>query len=329
MSVNTIDTAEKFASGEATVAKLAWTRAEVAADRSWSIPLPAEVIAEFKAYRKDIADPAALIDTIERTDVDLPHLATFSVRLREQVLGRFGFVLVTGLAEGGFSEDEQRLFYVLTSLHLGEMLTPYGRLHEVADRGYDYRSADVSVSKTRVKAPFHTDSTSKKVFPNVFGLHCFRPAMEGGRSLLVSACQVYRQIAEETPEHLPSLFKDHYRNTVTPGDENIPVSENAYPIFTWDEYASGPTFRYMRHWIEVAYEKAGEKILPEDAAAFDRLEAVLADEDNVFDLTLAAGETIFINNGVVAHNRTEFTDFPEPHRHRLLARAWLRVPDGI
>ncbi|MFD9633879.1 Fe(II)-2OG oxygenase family protein, partial [Streptomyces violascens] len=161
MSVNTIDTAEKFASGEATVAKLAWTRAEVAADRSWSIPLPAEVIAEFKAYRKDIADPAALIDTIERTDVDLPHLATFSVRLREQVLGRFGFVLVTGLAEGGFSEDEQRLFYVLTSLHLGEMLTPYGRLHEVADRGYDYRSADVSVSKTRVKAPFHTDSTSK------------------------------------------------------------------------------------------------------------------------------------------------------------------------
>src|SRR4029450_1850220 len=305
MSVNTHRPAEKFASGAATLAKLAWTRADVLADAAWSVPVPLEVITEYKGFLATVADPVALIETVERSNVELPRLADLAIPLRERLFGRFGFVLLTGLAEGAFSEDEQRLFYVPTCLHLGEMLTPYGRLHEVADRGYDYRSSDVSVSKTRVKAPFHTDSTSKRVFPNVFGLHCLRPAMEGGRSLLVSACQVYRQIAEQTPEHLPSLFKDHFRNTGTPGDEAISINENAYPIFTWDEYASGPTFRYMRHWIEVGYAKVGETIAPEDVAALDQLEAVLADETNVFDLTLAAGEKIFIKNGGGGDNRTE------------------------
>jgi alpha-ketoglutarate-dependent taurine dioxygenase len=328
MSVNTYSTAEKFAKGELSIAKLAWKRADVLADRSWSVPITPEVLSEYSEFLATVKDPAAVIETVARADVDLPHLADLAARLREQLFGRFGFVHLTGLADGGFSEDEQRLFYVLTCLQLGEMLTPYGRLHEVADRGYDYRSADVSVSKTRVQAPFHTDSTSKRVFPNVFGLLCLRPAMQGGRSLLVSACEVYRQIAEETPEHLLSLFKDHFRNTVTPGDENTSIRDNAYPIFTWDVFAAGPTLRYMRHWIQTGYAKVGETIAPEDAAAFDRLDAVMEDEDNVFDLALAAGETIFINNGVVAHNRTEFTDFPEPNRRRLLARAWLRVPDG-
>lgn len=329
MSTNTHSSAQRFAAEEPTLAKLAWRRADVEADGSWRIPVTPDVLDEYRAFLAEAGDPAVLIETAERADLDLPHLAHLAEHVREQVFGRFGFALLTGLDGRGLSEEQLRLFYVLTGLHLGELLTPYNRTHDVYDRGYDYRSSDVSVSKTRVRAPFHTDSTSKRVFPNVFGLLCVRPAKEGGRNLLVSACQVYRQIAEQTPEHLPPLFKDHFRNTVTPGDEETPIRDNAYPIFTWDVFAAGPTLRYLRHWIETAYAKVGESVDARDAAAFDRLDAVMEDEENVFGLDLEAGEMIFINNAVVAHNRTEFTDHPEPGRHRLLVRAWLRVPDGL
>ncbi|WP_433194505.1 TauD/TfdA family dioxygenase [Nocardia sp. CA-107356] len=319
--------AQKFAAEEGVIAELAWTRSDALATRSWSVAVGPEVLREFADYLATVTDPAALLDTVERGDVELPQLVTLAERLREQIFGRFGFAHLTGLDAGKFNGSELRLFYVLTCLHLGEMLTPYGRLHDVFDRGYDFRSTDVSVSKTRVRAPFHTDSTSKRLFPNVFGLMCLRPAMHGGQSLLTSGCQAYRQIAETTPEHLPALFKDHYRNTVTPGDEDTNIFDNAYPVFTWGEFAAGPTLRYMRHWIETGYAKAELPISAQDAAAFDRLDSVLEDEDNVLALDMAASEVIFFNNATVAHNRTEFTDFPEPERKRLLARAWLSVPE--
>ncbi|WP_280463182.1 TauD/TfdA family dioxygenase [Nocardia carnea] len=319
------DSAHRFAAEGARIDELAWTRNDALKTRTWNVGVGPEVLKEFAGYLGSVGDPEGLIDTVEADDLDLPELADLADRLRKQIFGRFGFAHMTGLEAGGFDESELRLFYVLVCLHLGDMLTAYGRLHDVADRGYDFRSTDVSVSKTRVAAPFHTDSTSKGLFPNVFGLLCVRPAMEGGQSLLTSGCRAYQQIAETTPEHLPALFKDHYRNTVTPGDENTDIADNAYPIFTWDVFTEGPTLRYMRHWIETGYAKAGVAISAEDAAAFDRLDEVLEDEANVLSVDMAAGEAIFFNNATVAHNRTEFYDYREAGRKRLLARAWLDV----
>ncbi|WP_165845398.1 TauD/TfdA family dioxygenase [Streptacidiphilus pinicola] len=287
----------------------------------------ADVLQEFKTLVSGLEVTQELLDGIESGDHALPALADCAALVRRQVLGRFGFAHVVGLGHGGFSEMEQRLFYVLVSLHMGEMMTTYGRLHDVKDRGYDFRSVDVSVSKTRVEAPYHTDSTSLRTFPNVFGLLCLRPAMDGGRSLLVSACRAYQEIAASSPEHLPALFKDHFRNTVTPGDEETDIFDNTFPIYSWGQFSNGPTLRYMRHWIETGYAKAGRSLTDADVAAFDRLDAVLGDEEHVLGVDLAAGEFIFFNNCTVAHNRTAFVDFPEDERSRLLARAWLRVPE--
>jgi len=327
MPVSETDRA-RFAAGKDIIAELAWTKHDALSTDRWQIAAGEDVLTEFAAYLSTVPDAGALVDTVERSEVDLPHMAALAERLREQVFGRFGFAHLTGLDASSFNEAELRLFYVLLCLHAGEMLTPYGRLHDVADRGYDFRSTDVSVSTTRVRAPFHTDSTSKRLFPNVFGLMCLRPAMQGGQSLVTSACQAYRQLAESSPEHLPALFTDHPRNTVTPGDEDIPVLDNAYPIFTWDRFTDGPTLRYMRYWIETGYAKAGIAISAQDAAAFDRLDAVLEDDTNVLGVDMSAGEVLFFNNATVAHNRTEFTDVPEPGRGRLLARAWLAVSAG-
>ena len=42
------------------------------------------------------------------------------------------------------------------------------------------------------------------------------------------------------------------------------------------------------------------------------------------DFDLEPGQLQFVDNRVLGHARTEFTDFPEPERRRHLVRLWLR-----
>jgi hypothetical protein len=42
------------------------------------------------------------------------------------------------------------------------------------------------------------------------------------------------------------------------------------------------------------------------------------------DMMLLQGDMQFINNYTTLHARTEFEDFAEPERRRLMVRLWLR-----
>lgn len=318
-----------FRDGDDVVARLAWDRDEVASDTRWRLAVGDELIAELRAYFATVEVTRSFIDEVTLDDGELPLLRQLADQVRRQLLAERGFAVVAGVERAGLTELELRLFYVLLSLCLGEILPAYGRQHDVMDRGLDFRKSDVSVSKTRVEAPFHTDSTSLSIYPNAFGLLCVRPAMSGGQSMLVSALKVYQGLADRHPEHLRTLFQDHIRNTVTPGDEDVDVHDNKFPIFSWGRFAEGPTFRYMRHWVETGYQKAGLELDAASVAAFDALDAELHRPENIFTLDLQAGEVLLLNNGTVAHNRSEFVDFPEDSKKRLLVRTWLSVPEKI
>jgi hypothetical protein len=47
-------------------------------------------------------------------------------------------------------------------------------------------------------------------------------------------------------------------------------------------------------------------------------------EDLRLDMMLERGDMQFINNYTTLHARTEFEDFAEPERRRLMVRLWLR-----
>ena len=42
-------------------------------------------------------------------------------------------------------------------------------------------------------------------------------------------------------------------------------------------------------------------------------------------MDFAPGDIQFLNNGLVAHTRSDFTDWPAKERRRHLLRIWLRV----
>ncbi len=65
------------------------------------------------------------------------------------------------------------------------------------------------------------------------------------------------------------------------------------------------------------------------AAQREALDLLLALAEALsFDMTLEPGDMQFLNNHVVYHARTAFTDGAGEREHRLLYRLWLSMPNS-
>jgi hypothetical protein len=95
------------------------------------------------------------------------------------------------------------------------------------------------------------------------------------------------------------------------------------PVIAWEN--DGMVFRYLRQWIEDGHTKAGQPLTAAQRRTLDVLDSIVARQDLRVEFSLAPGQIYFTNNRWVLHNRTAFTDFPEPERRRHLVRLWLRA----
>src|SRR5262249_50069208 len=99
-----------------------------------------------------------------------------------------------------------------------------------------------------------------------------------------------------------------------------------FPVFSGD--GDDLLVRYLRYWIEVGHDKAGEPLQPEQTAALDALDSVAGAPRLWAGVRLKPGGKYFINNRWILHNRTAFEDSDEPLRKRHLVRLWLQRPHG-
>ena len=72
-----------------------------------------------------------------------------------------------------------------------------------------------------------------------------------------------------------------------------------------------------------------EPLDAEAAAAIEALQKVFADPSLQFDFVMERGHLQFVNNREIGHRRTQFEDFEQPERKRLLQRLWLRDAGSI
>jgi alpha-ketoglutarate-dependent taurine dioxygenase len=62
----------------------------------------------------------------------------------------------------------------------------------------------------------------------------------------------------------------------------------------------------------------------ETTAALEAVKDVFADSSLQYQFRLQPGDIQFVANREIGHSRTEFRDFDETERRRLLIRLWLR-----
>jgi alpha-ketoglutarate-dependent taurine dioxygenase len=288
---------------------------------SWRMPVPTPVLDEFAACCAGRHFDAGFASNGDRAGLDLPLLRGFTTRIGVELTTGTGVVWVTNLSLARFDESAVKPFFAALGNALGKPMEQYGRLYEVRDTGQSYRDRPIPISQTRAETSFHTDSSARYTLPDIVGLLCLQPALEGGDSLICSATAVHEKLRAAHPEDLRLLYRDFIRDLVTPGAGQNSIAENHFPVFSYGYYGSGLTFRYMRYWIETGCRRAGFSLTEAELEAFDRLDALLGSDEQVVQLRLSAGEMLWLNNRTIAHNRTEFHDHAVKPRRML--RMWL------
>ena len=301
-----------------------WDAATLRRISSWCIPIPAPVLEEFAAFCAGRPVDAGLALSGDLAGLKLPWLREFATQIGAELATGTGVAWVVNPSLERFGEPAIQLFFAALGSNLGKPMEPYGRLYEVRDTGQSYRDTSIPISQTRAETSFHTDSSARDTLPDIVGLLCLQPALEGGNSLICSATAVHEQLRAAHPDDLKLLYQDFIRDIVTPGAGQQGIAENRFPVFSYGYYGSGLTFRYMRYWIETGCRRAGLPLLEAELKAFDRLDTLLGSNEQVVQLRLGAGEMLWLNNHTIAHNRTEFRDHPA--KPRRLLRMWLEHP---
>jgi Taurine catabolism dioxygenase TauD, TfdA family len=271
------------------------------------------------------SDCAQLITTQLESALDRDGLSreieSWSSGYLERLLSSPGLVIFE--LPASLSDEQLRAGYLLISRSLGTLNDRYGYLFDVKDRGLDYTKAAVPVSKTRASTGFHTDSTAREYLPDLVGLLCLDPGFKGGESLVVNAADLYSHILAVEPRFAELLAQPLYRDVITPGTvSNVEaILENRFPVFSLNE--DGLTCRYMRFWIETAYQKTGRPMPDGLMEALDLVDQYMNDPDHELIFQLGRGDMFYINNRFLCHSRTAFEDDPAHDRIRTLVRTWM------
>ena len=300
---------------------LSWSAAELQQRGTWLGQLPAAVreeLLEFVARYPHATDQA-----FEWLPAQWPCLVSFGEQVKKQLLTVDGLFCLQGLGPLGLANSHLRCFYIAFGCALGQPMLQYGRLYPVIDRGASYKTQSIPVSMTNAETCFHTDSSAVDVVPDFVGLLCEEPSHQGGDSLVSNAFRVYQILQRQFPQLLAALRRDKYRDVVTP---HLPKTyecllRNRFPIYSASDGPGGVLFRYMRYWIETGHHKLGKALDGIEVEAMDRLDALLQDQANFVKLHLERGDILWVNNRLLAHNRTAYKD--SPGNIRQLQRMWI------
>ncbi|MEO1999056.1 MAG: TauD/TfdA family dioxygenase [Planctomycetaceae bacterium] len=253
----------------------------------------------------------------------LPACQRLADQMHAELHSGSGVVWLQGFPAPLFSVIQMKFFYLVLGAAMGRPMDNYGRLYDVRDYGGSYTTERIPVSQTHAATGFHTDSSARNTMPDVVALLCVQPAEQGGESLIVSGARVHEELRNNNPTALTTLYREFIRDVVTPGagKSSQALLNNRFPVFSQGLYSPQISFRYMRYWIEKGHTRANMDLASEQLEVLDALDQLLESPRFALNFKLEAGDQLWVNNHVVAHNRTEFVDDPRQPRH--FVRMWI------
>ena len=301
----------------------AWRGPAMAARDDWIELLGPAEIAEVEAAAAPLAARQADIAALRQRDFPLPGLAGRLARIRQQLLHGRGFALLRGLPVQRWPLRLSATAFFGIGTHLGNAVSQNAQGHvlgHVQDLGLRSDDPSVRIYQTAERQTFHTDSA------DVVALLCLQTARQGGASALVSSSTVWNEMRRLRPDLARRLLEPvatDRRGESPPGAPPF----FTIPVFNW--YAGGLSAIYQRQYIESAQRFAdAPRLTPAYVEALDLFDRLCNDPALNFLMTLRRGDIQFVHNHTLLHDRTAFTDWPEPARRRHLLRLWLAPPDA-
>lgn len=296
----------------------AWLGSDQRNRTDWIYTLSAAENAELdSAIRSHRAKREPLKDVVAG-EYPLPRLMP-AIRgwMRELDDGR-GFILVRGFPAEKYPKDDAAFAYWLMGLQMGRPV-PQNRhgdiLGHVRDDGADPNKFGIRLYRTRVKLDFHTDGA------DIIGLMCLRKAKSGGVSRIASSVSVFNEFVRRRPDLVPVLFEDFYWDREADALEGEPLYFK-FPICRYDQGRLGVL--YIGWYIRNAQRFPDvPRLTPAQREALDLIDSIANERAFHVDMDFQPGDMQFLKNAVILHARTEYEDWEEPERKRLLLRLWL------
>jgi Taurine catabolism dioxygenase TauD, TfdA family len=299
-------------------APYAWKGAEMQHSTEWLRPFTPDELAEIDAALQSVKARGLDLFDIERKDFPLRTFSNELANIAQELETGRGMIMLRGLPLA-YTPDDLQIVYWGIGTHLGTAVSQNaaGELFGIVkDFGRKVENTKRRGSKTADELEFHSDRC------DVVGLLCVRKAKSGGASRIVSSAAIHNEIVRRRPDLIDICYADWPQSWQ--GEEPAGHGRTfARPIFGFrDGYFTGlfsPAYaRFAQEFPEVPRHTAAQREVLE-------LYKQLADE-LALDMHFEPGDIQLLNNHLIYHGRTEFQDYPEEDRKRLLLRLWLSVP---
>jgi hypothetical protein len=230
-----------------------------------------------------------------------------------------GIVIVRGLPIDGHSVDDISTMFRALGTHFGRGVSQSALgdlLGQVRDETPPGQAESARGYLSRGELSLHVD------LAQIVGLMCVRQARHGGYSQYASGLAVHNEILATRPDLMPVLYRGfpyHRRGEEAPSA--APITPYDVPVFS---NRDGQISVFMvREIINAAFRELGREFTAEEIDAIDTFRATARRLQ--FETRLEPGEASFLNNYTVMHARSEFDDWDEPKKKRLMLRLWLDV----
>jgi hypothetical protein len=257
------------------------------------------------------------LPSIELSDARIPELDPAITATMESLTAAngWGFAILRGLPVLDSEPDMIKLSW-LVAQHIGTPVTQSNLADLVGNVRQEAGASERRGYKSASASHFHCD------FTPLAALFCWKQAISGGESRLISTSAIHDIMLKERPDLLPLCYDDvpFGRLGENRGDE---PAFSTQPIFTNGPDGFGGFF--SRTLIRWAIEDGAPPISKSQEEAVDFLDEITHRSSLEFLYLLQPGDLLLLNNYRVLHGRSEFVDDDDPDRRRHLFRIWLET----
>jgi len=241
----------------------------------------------------------------------------------EKIIYGVGLLIIDSSSFNDFSKNEVKEIYVLICKMLGSLYVQNiqdEKIVEIKDEGKSMTLGG-RYHQTKEGGSYHTDSPHWTKVPDLIGLFCVNKAKDGGISKFVSTYTIHNQMRNEENNKLKILYEKFYfdKRGEFKNNESKTIFE---PVFLFE---NGKLHcRYLKNYIISGHKIENTPLSSQQKDAIDLLEKISQIPENILSYDLKTNDMIFFDNHRMLHGRTEFEDYDDDEKKRLLLRTWIK-----
>jgi len=302
----------------------AWRGADLRGSEEWVLRLGDSEIAEIDAALAVATRSGKPLFDLGRENFPLGALAERLAAIPPVLEGGRGFALLRGIPVDRYTEEETRTVFWGIGQYIG-VPEPQDRagnlMHDVRDTGKSFAASETLRDyQTDAAINFHNDGA------DVFMLMCRRAASDGGQSLLVSAVEVFNEIARRRPD-LAELLQRPCWYMDTRGQRKDGARYQVMPIYTYWNGQLTPNYKNSLMYAAQRFDDV-PRFSDAQKEAIALLDEVCSDPDICLRFDLRPGDIAIASNFATFHARTKYDDAGEFDAKRHMLRMWLSIPNG-